>query len=63
MLVGRDLARARCRRHVVNLPDVVGKEREAQAFTAFERLSQQFGLPERIRSNDGVPFSSPHCTA
>jgi hypothetical protein len=34
--------------------------REALAFTVFERLFKEFGLPGRIRSDNGVPFSSPH---
>jgi transposase InsO family protein len=34
--------------------------REALAFTVFEQLFKQFGLPVRIRSDNGVPFSSPH---
>ena len=34
--------------------------REALAFTVFERLFREFGLPKRMRSDNGVPFSSPH---
>lgn len=30
------------------------------AFTAFERLFQERGLPRAIRSDNGVPFASPH---
>lgn len=34
--------------------------REQMAITAFERLFREFGLPSAIRSDNGVPFSSPH---
>jgi len=34
--------------------------REQMAITAFERLFREFGLPDAIRSDNGVPFSSPH---
>lgn len=34
--------------------------REELAFTAFERLFQERGLPSAIRSDNGVPFASPH---
>ncbi len=34
--------------------------RESLAFTVFERLFREFGLHKRIRSDHGVPFSSPH---
>jgi len=30
------------------------------AFTAFERLFQERGLPQAIRSDNGVPFASPN---
>ena len=30
------------------------------AFTAFERLFQERGLPANIRSDNGVPFASAH---
>jgi transposase InsO family protein len=33
---------------------------EALAFTAFERLFQERGLPTSIRSDNGVPFASPN---
>src|SRR5215470_8291043 len=33
---------------------------ESYAFTAFERLFHERGLPATIRSDNGVPFSSPH---
>jgi transposase InsO family protein len=33
---------------------------EALAFTAFERLFQERGLPASIRSDNGVPFASPN---
>jgi len=34
--------------------------REATAFTAFESLFKDRGLPHAIRSDNGVPFASPH---
>ena len=34
--------------------------REALALTVFERLFREFGLPLRIRSDNGVPFCSSH---
>ncbi len=33
---------------------------ESLAFTAFERLFQERGLPHSIRSDNGVPFASPN---
>jgi len=33
---------------------------EKPAFTAFERLFQERGLPHAIRSDNGVPFASPN---
>jgi len=32
---------------------------ESLAFTAFDRLLQEHGLPQSIRSDNGVPFASP----
>lgn len=34
--------------------------REQTAFTAFESLFKERGLPAAIRSDNGVPFASPH---
>ena len=34
--------------------------KEEQAFLAFERLFQERGLPQAIRSDNGVPFASPN---
>jgi hypothetical protein len=34
--------------------------REELAFTAFERLFRERGLPLAIRSDNGVPFASPN---
>jgi hypothetical protein len=34
--------------------------KEQGAFTAFERLFKERGLPQAIRSDNGVPFASPH---
>ena len=33
---------------------------EQYAFTVFERLFREYGLPWRIRSDNGVPFASAH---
>ena len=33
---------------------------QALAFTAFERLFSEYGLPDAIRSDNGVPFASPN---
>ena len=34
--------------------------KERYAFTVFERAFQDFGLPEAIRTDNGVPFASAH---
>jgi hypothetical protein len=34
--------------------------KEQGAFTAFERLFKERGLPRAIRSDNGVPFASPN---
>lgn len=34
--------------------------KEQGAFTAFERLFKERGLPQAIRSDNGVPFASPN---
>jgi putative transposase len=33
---------------------------QAYAFTVFERVFQEFGLPTAIRTDNGVPFASPN---
>ena len=40
------------------LCEALESTREALAFTAFERLFQERGLPTAIRSDNGVPFAS-----
>jgi transposase InsO family protein len=40
------------------LCEALDSTREALAFTAFERLFQERGLPGAIRSDNGVPFAS-----
>lgn len=42
------------------LCEAMESNKEAPAFTAFERLFQERGLPEAIRSDNGVPFASPN---
>jgi hypothetical protein len=34
--------------------------KEEYAFAVFERLFQERGLPGNMRSDNGVPFASPH---
>lgn len=34
--------------------------KEAYAFPVFQRVFKQFGLPKAIRTDNGVPFASPH---
>ncbi len=34
--------------------------KEAGAFAVFERAFKEFGLPRAIRTDNGVPFASPH---
>jgi transposase InsO family protein len=42
------------------LCEALESNREDLAFPAFERLFHQRGLPRAIRSDNGVPFASPH---
>jgi transposase InsO family protein len=42
------------------LCEALESTREELAFTAFERLFQERGLPGAIRSDNGVPFASPN---
>jgi transposase InsO family protein len=42
------------------LCDALESTREDLAFTAFERLFAERGLPKAIRSDNGVPFASPN---
>jgi transposase InsO family protein len=42
------------------LCEALESTREELAFTAFERLFQERGLPIAIRSDNGVPFASPN---
>jgi transposase InsO family protein len=42
------------------LCEALDSTRESLAFTAFERLFQERGLPRAIRSDNGVPFASPN---
>ena len=38
----------------------LGSTREALAFTVFQRVFHEFGLPKAIRTDNGVPFASAH---
>jgi putative transposase len=40
--------------------EALSTTREAYAFTVFERLFKEFGLPAAIRTDNGVPFASPN---
>ena len=40
--------------------DALSTTREAMAFPVFERAFKDFGLPTTIRTDNGVPFSSPN---
>jgi putative transposase len=40
--------------------EALSSTREDYAFTVFERLFQERGLPANIRSDNGVPFASAH---
>jgi len=42
------------------LCETLESTREQLAFTAFDRLFQERGLPDAIRSDNGVPFASPN---
>jgi len=42
------------------LCEAMESNQEQFAFTAFERLFKQRGLPQAIRSDNGVPFASPN---
>jgi transposase InsO family protein len=42
------------------LCEALESTREDLAFPAFERLFRERGLPRSIRSDNGVPFASPH---
>ncbi|HEX2725742.1 MAG TPA: IS481 family transposase [Beijerinckiaceae bacterium] len=44
----------------VLLCEALESTREELAFTAFERLFDERGLPDAIRSDNGVPFASPN---
>ena len=36
------------------------RRKEMYAFTVFERVFQEFGLPRAIRTDNGVPFACAH---
>jgi len=38
--------------------EALGSNRELYAFHVFERVFKEYGLPERIRSDNGTPFAS-----
>src|SRR5213595_3193031 len=40
--------------------EALSTTQEIYAFTVFERVFKEFGLPKAIRTDNGVPFASPH---
>jgi putative transposase len=40
--------------------EALSSTQETYAFTVFERVFTDFGLPKAIRTDNGVPFASPH---
>jgi len=40
--------------------EALSTTKEAYAFTVFERLFKEYGLPAAIRTDNGVPFASPN---
>jgi putative transposase len=40
--------------------EALATTKELYAFTVFERVFKEFGLPLGIRTDNGVPFASPH---
>jgi len=40
--------------------DALETNKEMYAFSVFERAFQEFGLPRAMRTDNGVPFASPH---
>jgi putative transposase len=40
--------------------EALSSTKEDYAFTVFERLFKERGLPSNIRSDNGVPFASAH---
>src|SRR5271157_6642054 len=40
--------------------EALSTTQEVYAFTVFERVFKEFGLPLAIRTDNGVPFASPH---
>ena len=40
--------------------EALDSTREPAAFSVFERVFKEFGLPAAIRTDNGVPFSMPH---
>ena len=39
--------------------EALSSTQESYAFTVFERVFKEFGLPKAIRTDNGVPFASP----
>src|ERR1700740_431912 len=41
--------------------EALSTPKDAYAFSVFERVFKEFGLPLAIRTDNGVPFANPHC--
>lgn len=48
------------RSHFLIACEALDSTKEAGAFPVFERAFKDFGLPAAIRTDNGVPFASPH---
>ena len=40
--------------------EALSSTQESYAFAVFERVFRDFGMPKAIRTDNGVPFASPH---
>jgi putative transposase len=40
--------------------EALSTTKEIYAFSVFDRVFKEFGLPKAIRTDNGVPFASPH---
>ena len=47
-------------RYLLDVRGACRRRRRSYAFTVFERTFKEFGLPQAIRTDNGVPFASAH---
>jgi hypothetical protein len=60
-LTGKDaLSASQLSRETGVRQQALSTTQEVYAFTVFERVFKEFGLPKAIRTDNGVPFASPH---